>query len=121
MAEAFSVIIGVVGLLPICVNGFSFIESICKADQDLQGQLVRLQIQQADLNGWAHVWEIPHSIPSRKKNTKLQRWMDRTPSLAPGVLDALSAISDLFVDTARLEEKYRFFITREDRLSFHGL
>ena len=45
MAEVLGIVTGVIGILPICVNGCYFIESICKAHRGVEEQMVRVQLQ----------------------------------------------------------------------------
>ena len=44
-ASAFGIVTGIIGLVPICANGYTFIEGICGAEQGVQKQLGRLLIQ----------------------------------------------------------------------------
>ena len=45
MAEAFGIVAGVIGLLPLCANGCFFIENIITADRRVEEQIVRIQRQ----------------------------------------------------------------------------
>ena len=38
---------GIIGLLPICANGFTFIEGICKAHGGVANQLIRIRGQKS--------------------------------------------------------------------------
>ena len=42
---AFGVATAVIGLVPICANGYTFIEGICTAEKGVQKQLKKLLIQ----------------------------------------------------------------------------
>ena len=106
MAEAFGIVAGVIGLLPICANGCFFIESICKAHGGVEEHMVRVQLQRRVLKAWGHVWEVPLEVPKQRTNTKLQRWIDQNQPLANDVLDTLSDISNLFADVTNLEARY---------------
>ena len=46
MAEAFGIVTGVIGLLPICANGCFFIEKIITAHGRVKEQVIRIQMQQ---------------------------------------------------------------------------
>ena len=102
MAEAFGIVAGVIGLLPICANGCYFIESICKAHGAVEEQMVRVQLQRRVLKAWGHVWEVPLEIPKRRTDMRLQRWIDHNQPLANDVFDMLSDISNLFADITSL-------------------
>ena len=114
MAEAFGIITGVIGLLPICANGYFFIEGICKAHKGVEAQMARVQLQRRDLDAWCHVWEIPSTLPDRKTDFKLQRWIERNPSQAANVLDTLGDLSNFFMDVANLEKSYGIVLKRKD-------
>lgn len=38
---------GIIGLVPICADGFTFIEGICKAQDGLGNQVIRIRGQKA--------------------------------------------------------------------------
>lgn len=44
-ATAFGIVTGVIGLVPLCGTGYTFIERIVSADRHAEEQLIRLQIQ----------------------------------------------------------------------------
>lgn len=54
--SAFGIAVGIIGLLPICANGYSFIEGICEAHGGVQKQLVKVQMQR-------RVCQFVHSDP----------------------------------------------------------
>ena len=45
-ATAFGIVTGIIGLVPLCGKGYTFIESIVTADRHAEEQLIRIQIQQ---------------------------------------------------------------------------
>lgn len=45
MAEIVGLVVGVIGLLPVCATGFTFIENIIKHDRRVEEQVIRIQIQ----------------------------------------------------------------------------
>ena len=45
--SAFSLATGIIGLVPICADGFTFIEGICKAQGGLGNQVIRIRGQKA--------------------------------------------------------------------------
>lgn len=45
-ATAFGIVTGIVGLVPLCGKGYTFIEGVVKADRHAEEQLIRIQIQQ---------------------------------------------------------------------------
>ena len=44
-ATAFGIATAVVGLVPICADGFAFIEGLCSATKGVQDQMIRLRMQ----------------------------------------------------------------------------
>ena len=54
-AAAFGIVTGVVGLLPLCAQGCSFIENVVKADRHAEEQMIRIQMQQ-----WASLANTGH-------------------------------------------------------------
>lgn len=50
MGDPFSAVglaMGIIGLLPICANGFTFIEGICKAHGGVANQVIRIRGQRS--------------------------------------------------------------------------
>ena len=50
MADPFTAVglaTGIIGLLPICANGFTFIEGICKAHGGVANQIIRIRGQRS--------------------------------------------------------------------------
>ena len=59
-ATAFGIVTGIVGLVPLCGKGYTFIESILTADRHAEEQLIRIQIQQ-----WVSACiGLLHSLPT---------------------------------------------------------
>lgn len=54
--SAFGIAVGIIGLLPICASGCTFIEGICEAHGGVQKQLVKVQMQR-------RVCQSPHHGP----------------------------------------------------------
>ena len=44
---AVGLVTGIIGLLPICANGFTFIEGICKAHGGVANQIIRIRGQRS--------------------------------------------------------------------------
>lgn len=72
-------------------------------------------------SAWGNVWEVPSEAANLKTDTKLQKWIDKNPDLGRGVYDALSAISNIFADTAKLESKYGIVLKRKKPVSWREL
>lgn len=113
MAEALGIVTGVIGLLPICANGYLFIEGICNAREGVEAQIARIQLQRRDLDAWGHVWEILPT-PHWKNDFKLKRWIERNPSQATNVLDTLSDLSNFFADVSTLQKSYGVVLKKKD-------
>ncbi|KAL8795100.1 MAG: hypothetical protein Q9195_002397 [Heterodermia aff. obscurata] len=97
-ATAFGIVTGVIGLVPLCGKGYNFIESIVTADRHAEEQLIRIQIQRMDLDAWARVWEIPESIPLKRTESKIQRFVDKDKRLGYNMLKTFSVISNMFAN-----------------------
>ena len=47
IAAAMEIATAVIGLLPICASGCSFIVGLCKAHENVQEQMIRIRMQRA--------------------------------------------------------------------------
>lgn len=45
--ELAGIAIGVIGLLPICADGCTFLVSLCRADRSVQEEMIRIRAQRA--------------------------------------------------------------------------
>ncbi|KAL8784401.1 MAG: hypothetical protein Q9195_009066 [Heterodermia aff. obscurata] len=113
--SAVGIATGIIGLLPICADGCTFLVGLCRADSAVQEQMIRIRAQRAVLRSWGTTWEIPVKFdPEGKKPLKLQKWIEAYPESGMDVLDILSAISDVFADTSSLVERYGITLKQRD-------
>ena len=65
-AAAFGVATGIIGLLPLCANGCTFIMGICKASGGVQEQIERLRMQRgvSPMQSWL-LLQAADSMPHR--------------------------------------------------------
>ena len=49
--SAFGIATGVIGLVPLCASGYTFIEGICQAHGGVQDQMIRIRMQRGV---WIH-------------------------------------------------------------------
>ena len=113
-AAAFGIVTGVIGLIPICGDGYSFIEKIVQADRHAEEQLIRIQLQKFNLDAWSHVWEVPSIIPKRRTDSKLQRFIEKDRTRGLNMLRTLSTISHMFSDVRDLQAKYGLDLVHKD-------
>ena len=45
--EAAGIALGVIGLLPICADGCTFLVGLCRADRSVQEEMIRIRAQRA--------------------------------------------------------------------------
>ncbi|KAL8759096.1 MAG: hypothetical protein Q9184_003721 [Pyrenodesmia sp. 2 TL-2023] len=124
---AFGIATGVIGLVPLCANGFAFIEGLCKAYGGVQEQMVRIGMQRASsgisvnclfAQAWGEIWEIPFDDADRRRGDKFRTWFENHPELGKNVFRKISAISDVLADTKDLEKKYGIVLKRKNPVCY---
>lgn len=102
MDPATGLVLSVIGLFPLCVDGFTIITKCFAAPIDVRNAVMRIEWQKYILMAWGEHWGIKES----SSNSKLATYLNSGTGVGPGVLSTLAAISDTFADTDNLVREY---------------
>jgi hypothetical protein len=97
---ALGVATGVIGLVPICADGFEFIASVFTAKQDLADAAFELEVERSKYNGWKSTLGLD-GIPDGDVVALLKRRIPEGQHAV--VLGCLVGISNAFTNAKFLE------------------
>ena len=102
------IVTGVVGLIPVCIEGFELIEKFFTAERDVRIAMTNIFIQQGSFIAWSRMWDFRKGIT---KNTQFEHFVNTWPDIGERVLIVLGIISDIFVDVKQLQSRYGIQVT----------
>lgn len=104
--EAIGFAVGIIGVLPLCVDGIELIAGMLNAKESMYNCLVQIEMQKNLINRWALIWGVPRRSGAAVGPNKLKIFFERDPDTGRAVLRALSHFSVLLMNTKQLEKKY---------------
>ncbi|KAH7022145.1 hypothetical protein EDB80DRAFT_694097 [Ilyonectria destructans] len=105
MAETLGVVTGILGLLPLCREGFIMIADMIEAKGKMAELLTRIETHHGHFVSWYEVWG-----DERTREAKFRTYEEERPVSAKEVLRHLALFSRLFYDFKSLE-KYGFRVS----------
>ena len=111
---AFGVATGVIGLVPLCAQGFNMVKDCFRAPEGVQESMTQILLQRAVFLSWAEplgLLPVTNGKTLSKEDEKkvvemLKRGVPNWNSIGNLVLDVLASMSDTFADAESLEKKY---------------
>jgi len=112
--DATSLAIGIAALYTTCRDCYDFFSTVATAEAQSSAHLRELEIQQSILKAWGFHWQIQNqdgsepepSDPTRRKQTKLYKYLSSNRFKAEGVFNTLSALADTLSDQEKLIKRY---------------
>jgi hypothetical protein len=94
--------ISIAALYTTCRDGYNFFTTVKQAGAESSTHLRELEIQQSNLKAWGFHWQIQsdygneseHSDHTKRKETKLHKYLLSNRFKAEGVFTTLSALAD---------------------------
>lgn len=114
MMEPASLALSIAALYTTCRDCYSFFTTVKSAEEEASSHLRELEIQQSILKAWGFHWEIhhddrgdpEHSSDTRRKRTKLHKYLVSNRFKAEGVFSTLSALADTLSNQEKLIKRY---------------
>lgn len=111
--EAVGLAIGIVSLYRACYDCYNFFTDVKKAEASSSSHMRELEIQQALLKSWGFHWQIlggdtEAALPNdtKRKPTKLEKYLLTNRHKAEAVFKTLSALFDTLSDQKKLGSRY---------------
>jgi hypothetical protein len=106
--------ISIAALYTTCRDGYNFFTTVKQAGAESSTHLRELEIQQSNLKAWGFHWQIQsdygneseHSDHTKRKETKLHKYLLSNRFKAEGVFTTLSALADTLSDQEKLTKRY---------------
>ncbi|TVY48423.1 hypothetical protein LCER1_G008229 [Lachnellula cervina] len=111
MAEIFGIVTGVLGLLPLCRDGFAMIKDVFDAPKILGLAVGRLELQLDRFDEWREIWRNDEG----EKDLKFEAYAKSNPAAARRVMRQLALLSQALFDARALEEQYGIKPDRSNR------
>ncbi|KAH7163350.1 hypothetical protein B0J13DRAFT_35263 [Dactylonectria estremocensis] len=105
MAETLGIVTGILGLLPLCREGFVMIKDMVEAKGKMAELLTRIEAHHGHFVSWYEVWGNEQG-----REAKFRAYEEERPVSAKEILRHLALFSRLFYDFKSLE-KYGFRVT----------
>ncbi|KAH8801524.1 hypothetical protein F5884DRAFT_862218 [Xylogone sp. PMI_703] len=102
MAEDLGVVTGVLGLLPLCRDGFVMIKEIFESNGSLDLVVGRIELQCDRYDEWREIW----LGSTGEKDIRFEQYAKDDPESAEKVLRQLALLSHALFDVQALEEQY---------------
>ena len=119
--SAFGVATGVIGLIPLCAQGFNMIVAGVEAPKAVKESMTKITVQRILFINWGN----PMGVGNASDKIAVDKLMKRIPNwehIGPGVLEILTAMSDMFADVKTLESTYGMRPSKEVRVYlFHPM
>ncbi|TVY89794.1 hypothetical protein LAWI1_G004698 [Lachnellula willkommii] len=111
MAETFGIVTGVLGLLPLCRDGFAMIKDVFDVPKTLGLAVGRLELQLDRFDEWREIWRNDEG----EKDLKFEAYAKSNPAAARRVMRQLALLSQALFDARALEEQYGIKPDRSNR------
>jgi hypothetical protein len=106
--SAFGIATGVIGLIPLCAQGFNMITACFEAQHDFRDSMAKITAQEILFIDWG----APMGLSSVSEKIAVDRLKERIPNwelVAPRVLSILAVMSDTFADMHILKDSYGIY------------
>jgi hypothetical protein len=113
---ALGVATGVIGLIPLCAQGFNMIASCFEAPKAVKESMTKITVQRILFINWGN----PMGLENVSDEIAVDALKKRIPNwelIGPGVLEILTAMSDTFADVKILEDTYGLQPLKEVRVT----
>jgi hypothetical protein len=103
--DPFSVVTGIIGLIPLCAQGLNMITDCFEAPKSIKQIMVTITLQKTLFIHWGSsigVQKISEKIPVERLKEHMPNW----ELIGPGILLILAEMSDIFADVKDLECSY---------------
>src|SRR6266487_1301034 len=107
-ASILGIVTGVIGLVPVCIQGFELIDKLFTSKRDVRIAMTNIFIQQGSFIAWSRMWDFRKGDT---KNAQFEHFVTTWPDVGERVLTILGIISDVFVDVKQLQDKYGIQVT----------
>jgi hypothetical protein len=110
--SAFGVAAAVIGLIPLCAQGFEMITACFKAPGSVKEAMTLVTVQKVLFISWGATLGLTR-LSEEDAVEVLKTRMPHWELIGPGVLEILAAISDTFANVVTLEGSYGLILPAE--------
>ncbi|KFY81684.1 hypothetical protein V500_11180 [Pseudogymnoascus sp. VKM F-4518 (FW-2643)] len=119
-ASVFGIATAIIGLVPICTQGFEMITACFKAPELVKEAMTLITVQKTLFICWAATLGLT-GLSEKDAVERLNARMPHWELIGPGVLGILSAISDTFADVVILEGSYGLVLSAQDKMTYNAM
>lgn len=102
---ALGVATGVIGLIPLCAQGFNMVTACFNAKNEYKESMTKITVQSILFINWGKPMGL-EDVSDQIAVDALKRRIPNWDYIGPGVLKILAAMSDTFADIKTLQDTY---------------